>query len=119
MLNLLALLGHAFDHRRGLGLVGQAARQPGGIDPQRCQALAKFVVQLTRQPRPFVFLQGQQLLAEQTAPGLSGGQRASQVTQRGGHRLQLTHGHRRQGLNPLQVVVFDAGDGGQQPVQRR
>ena len=107
------------DHQRGLGLAGQPARQPGGIGPQRCQALAKLVVQLARQPRPFVLLQAQQLLAEQAAPGLGGVKGAGQVAQRGGHRLQLAHRHRRQGPDPPQVVAFDAGNRRQQSVQRR
>ena len=103
-------------HRRRLA--GQPARQPGGVHPQRCQARAKLVTQLTRQPGPLVLVQAQQLLAQQAAPLFGLVERAGQVAQRGGQQRQLVDRHRRQRQHGLRVAALDAADGRQQPAQR-
>ena len=118
LLDQLALAGHAGHHRRRLGLVRQAPRQPGGVHPQRGQALAKLVMQLARQPGPLVLLQREQLLAQQAAPVFGLVQRAGQVAQRGSQQRQLMDRHCRQRQHGLRVAALDAADGCQQPAQR-
>ena len=119
LLDVLALRIHAGQHLGGVGLAHQSARQPGRVHPQRRQALAKFIVQLTRQAAAFVLLQRQHLLAEQAAAGFGLVQRLAQLAQRAGNRLHLATGHQRQGLHRAGVPALDAADGAQQVVERR
>ena len=84
LLHQRTLPGHAVHHRQQGRVRGQAARQPGGVHPQRRQPLAKLVVQITRQPGALVLLQRQHLLAELAALRLGLVQRSTQVAQRSG-----------------------------------